>query len=158
VAPTILVGGLAGLPAFVGFGSAAPGVSVLGETIDLSAAGLLDYAFSVPQDGTINAISATFTVTAALSISIGSVSVQVQLYSAPATSSTFTAVAGATLTLAPPITIVAIGEVLSGLITGINAPVTAGTQLLLVVSAVNSSPLSIASTVTGSISAGVSIC
>jgi BclB C-terminal domain-containing protein len=153
-----LLGGLAGLPAFVGFGTAAPGISVLGNTIDLSAAGLLDYAFSVPQNGIINAISASFTVTAAVSISLGAATVQVQLYSAPATSEIFTLVPGATLTLAPSITIAAIGEVLSGIITGINVPITAGTQLLLVVSASNSSPLAIASVITGSLSAGVSIC
>ena len=155
VALATLVGGLAGIPSFVGFGSAAPGVSALGSTINLAALGLLNYAFSVPRNGTISAISATFTVTAGVFATLGAVSVQAQVYTAPANSGLFSST-GATVTLTPSMSLIAIGQVLSG-VANVSVPVTAGTQVLLVFSAVDSSILSAASTITGSVSAGLAI-
>jgi len=155
VALATVIGGLAGANSFVGFGTAAPGISIIGSTINLAGAGLLDYAFSAPRDGVITSISAIFTVTAGLFATLGSVSVRAQIYTAPANSTTFT-LTGAAVTLTPSMTLLSIGQVLSG-VASANVPITAGTQVLLVASAVDSSVLSAASTVTGSISAGIAI-
>ncbi len=69
VALTTIAGGLAGLPAFVGFGSNVQGLTVLGSTINITnAAGTLsNFAFQVPRDGIITSFSAFFSTTAALS-------------------------------------------------------------------------------------------
>jgi len=155
VALATAVAGLAGVNAFVGFGTAAPGISIIGSQINLASAGLLDYAFSLPRDGTITSISATFTVTAGVFLTLGSVSVQAQIYTAPANSNLFTATA-TSVSLSPSITLLSIGQVLSGVATT-SVPITAGTQILLVISANDSSILSAVSTVTGSISAGLAI-
>jgi BclB C-terminal domain-containing protein len=153
-----LAGGLAGIPAYVGFGNSAPGLVVLGNPIDLaSGTGLANFAWTIPQDGTITAIAAQFTVIAAVSLSVGTVSVEAQLYRAPAGSSDFTELAGTTVTLNPPLSTIAIGTVVSGLENGLSVPVTAGDNLLLVFSASNNSPLSLVSAIQGYASAGLTI-
>jgi len=67
---TTVAGELAGLPAFVGFGSSAQGLTLLGTTIDITNASgtLSNFAFQVPRAGIITSFSAFFSTTLALSL------------------------------------------------------------------------------------------
>ncbi|WP_051624296.1 exosporium glycoprotein BclB-related protein [Clostridium akagii] len=156
---TTIVGGLVGLPGFVGFGSSAQGIAVLGATIDLTGAGgtLLNFAFSVPRDGTITSIAAYFSTTAALSLVGTTITVNAQLYSSTTPNNTFVPIAGTLVTLSPSITgIVAIGAISNGILTGLSIPVSAQTRLLMVFST-TATGLALINTVAGYASAGVTI-
>ncbi|MBW7462092.1 hypothetical protein K0U00_49395, partial [Paenibacillus sepulcri] len=113
-----IVEGVAGTAGLLGFGSSASTVTLLDGTIDLTGTALgplLDFAFSMPRDGTISAISAFFSNTVALALGATVATITAQLYSAPATSNVFTPIPGAAVTLAPPLTgAVALGGISSG--------------------------------------------
>ncbi|MDE7053017.1 MAG: bclB domain-containing protein [Lachnospiraceae bacterium] len=159
VALTTIAGGLAGLPAFVGFGSNVQGLTVLGSTINITnAAGTLsNFAFQVPRDGTITSFSAFFSTTAALSLVGSTVTVNAQIYQSTAPNNIFSPIAGTLINLAPSLSgIVSIGTLLNGALTGLSIPVTAQTRLMLVFSA-TASGLSLINTVAGYASAGLSI-
>ena len=152
---TTIAGGLVGTTGLVSFGSNLSGVSIVGGTIDLTS--LTDYAFSVPRNGTITSLAAFFSTTAALSLVGSTITITAQLYESTTPSNTFTPMAGAVATLAPALTgILAIGTISSGLTSDLSIPVTAGTRLLLVFSA-TAAGLSLANTVAGYVSAGLSI-
>lgn len=156
---TTIAGGLVGTPGFVGFGSSAPGVSIVGGVIDLTnAAGTLtNFAFSMPRAGTITSISAFFSTTAALSLVGSTVTITATLYQSTAPNNSFTAVPGAVVTLAPAITgVIAIGTISSGTTTGLSIAVTNQTRLLLVFTA-TAAGLSLVNTVAGYASAGIAI-
>ncbi|WP_342333184.1 exosporium glycoprotein BclB-related protein [Pedobacter sp. FW305-3-2-15-E-R2A2] len=156
---TTIAGGLAGTPSFVGFGSSAPSLSILGSTIDLTGAAgtLLNFAFSMPRSGTIKSMSAYFSTTAALSLIGTTVSITAQLYSATTPNNSFTAVPGASVTLAPSLSgIISIGAISNGITTGLNIPVTAETRFLLVFST-SAAGISLLTTTAGYASAGLSI-
>lgn len=151
VALTSLVGGLAGIPFFIGFGTAIPSPVVLGTTIDLT--GLINEAFSVPRAGSITAISAAYTITTALSIAT-TATVNAQVYRAPAGSNTFSPT-GISVNLAPTLTnLLTVGTTLSGSASFAPVPVSVGDRLLMVFS-VSGAPL--AATVIGTASAGITI-
>ncbi|GGM84974.1 hypothetical protein GCM10010967_16140 [Dyadobacter beijingensis] len=152
---TTLLGGLAGTTSVIGFGSSAAGISLVGGLID--ATGLTNMAFSVPRAGNITSISGFFSNTVALALIGATVTLQGQLYSAPPGSNSFAPVPGAIVSLAPGFTgILAIGTTSTGITSGLNIPVTAGTRLLLVLSA-SGTGIPIATTVSGYFSAGVGI-
>jgi len=154
----ILAGGLAGTPAYVGFGSSAPGLSAFGSSVSLiGSSGLLNFAFTMPRNGTITGISADFTVLAGTSLGFGSTFVQVQLYLAPAGSTTFAPIAGTAMTLQPGVGLISVGQLLTGnLTTGIN--VSQGDQLLMVFGATNNGGILVAAgSINGYASAGVAI-
>lgn len=157
---TVLLTGLAGTVGLVGFGNVANTALVGGTTIDLTGATgtLLNMAFSVPRAGTITSISAYFSVTAALSLLTSSVTVNAQLFrSATPATNTFTAIAGTNVALTPSLTgIISIGAIARGLISGLSIPVTAGDRLLMVFS-VTGTGLTVATTVAGYASAGITI-
>jgi BclB C-terminal domain-containing protein len=157
VVMTTTLGGLAGTPAFVGFGSSASGLTALGPVIDLTgAAGTqLDEAFSMPRDGTITSISAYFSNTVALTLIGSAVTIYAQVYISTTPNNTFTSVA--VVTLGPALTgNVAIGTIANGITTGLNIPVTAQTRVLVVFST-TSVGLSLVNTVSGYASAGLGI-
>ncbi|WP_312281182.1 exosporium glycoprotein BclB-related protein, partial [Oscillibacter sp.] len=159
VAPTALLTGLVGLPAVVSFGHSTVLPNILGATIDLTgAAGLMaNMSFSMPRDGVITDITAYFSTVVALSLIGGAATVTAQLYASTTPDNTFSPVAGTAVTLAPAFSgLVAIGDIASGSLTGLNIPVTAETRLLLVFS-VTTTGLAIATTVTGYASGGVNI-
>ena len=156
---TTIAGGLVGTPGFVGFGSSAPGVSIVGGIIDLTnAAGTLtNFAFSMPRAGTITSISAFFSTTAALSLVGSTVTITATLYQSTAPNNSFTAVPGATVALAPAISgVIAIGTISSGTTTGLSIAVTNQTRLLLVFTA-TAAGLSLVNTIAGYASAGIAI-
>ena len=108
-----------------------------GTTIDLTnAAGTLtNFAFSVPRDGTITALSAFFSTTAALSLTGSTITIRAQLYQSTTPNNIFSPIAGAVVTLAPALTgVISIGSLSNGLTSGLSIPVTARTRLLLVFS------------------------
>ena len=107
--------GVAGTPAYVAFGANAPGVDVFGNPIQLFSSGTAtNMAFTVPRAGTITDISASFTVLGAVSIALGTTYVQAQLYLAPAGNDTFSPIPETLLTLEPGITLLSVGQLLSG--------------------------------------------
>lgn len=159
VALTTIAGGLAGLPAFVGFGSSVQGLTVLGTTINITnAAGTLsNFAFQVPRAGIITSFSAFFSTTAALSLVGSTVTVNAQIYQSTTPNNVFSPIAGTLINLTPSLTgAISIGTLLNGSLTGLNIPVTAQTRLMLVFSA-TASGLTLINTVAGYASAGLSI-
>ncbi len=156
---TTIAGGLAGIPAFVGFGSSAQGLTVLGATIDITnAAGTLsNFAFQVPRAGTITSFSAFFSTTAALSLIGSTVTVTAQIYQSVTPNNVFSPIAGTLVNLTPSLTgVISIGTLLNGSLTGLSIPVTARTRLMLVLSA-TASGLTLLNTVAGYASAGLGI-
>ena len=152
---TTVLGGLISTNSLIGFGTATPGVTIVGNTLPLGI--LANEAFSVPRDGVITSLAAHFTVTG---ISVAALTapttIVAQLFSAPVNSNTFTAVPGALVQLAPVLNgIITIGTPVSG-ISNFIAPVTAGTRLVMVFYAV-SGPGAILSAITGSARAGITI-
>ncbi|MER2029079.1 MAG: exosporium glycoprotein BclB-related protein [Solibacillus sp.] len=151
---TTLVGGLVGTTSLIGFGTAIPGITIVGNTIDLS--GVITEAFSVPRNGSITAISASFTETAGLNLGLGSVSVTAQIYRAPAGSSIFTAT-NARVTLTPPFTgLVTIGQTSYGSANVPPVPVAQGDRLLMVYSLAGTG-ITVVTALTGTASAGITI-
>ncbi len=156
---TTIAGGLAGLPAFVGFGSSAQGLTLLGATIDITNASgtLSNFAFQVPRAGIITSFSVFFSTTAALSLVGSTVTVNAQIYQSVTPNNVFAPIAGTLISLAPSLTgVISVGTLLNGTLTGLNIPVTAQTRLMLVLSA-TASGLSLVNTVAGYASAGLGI-
>ncbi|WP_157265645.1 exosporium glycoprotein BclB-related protein [Paenibacillus sp. FJAT-27812] len=159
ITATTVIGGSVGTVSLVGFGLALPGVVLSGTSIDLTGTVLgpiLDFAFSVPRDGTIDSLSAFFSNTATVNLLTASVTLTAQLYSAPLGSNTFNPVAGAAVVFAPITGLLALGSTRTGLASALAIPVTAGTRLLLVYSA-DTDDLELAAAVIGYASAGLSI-
>lgn len=147
--------GLVGTTSLVGFGSALPGVSVLGGAIDLS--NISNYAFSVPRAGTITSLSAFFSTTVGLSLVGSTVTVTAQVYKSSGPNNSFAPVPGAIVSLAPGLTgLVSLGTTANGITTGLSIPVSAQDRLLLVFSS-TASGLSLVNVVTGYASAGLTI-
>ena len=149
-----MLGGLVGLPSFIGFGFAVPGVTVLGATIDLL--GLNNVAFSMPRDGVINSISAFFSVTAGLAITGTTITVNAQLYSSPTPNDDFTPIVGTEVALSPLVGPIVIGDTANGTLTGLNIPVTNQTRILMVFS-ITADGITLVNTVLGQASAGITI-
>ncbi len=159
VSLTTIAGGLAGLPAFVGFGSNAQGLTLLGSTIDITNASgtLSNFAFQIPRAGIITSFSAFFSTTVALSLVGSTVAIRAQIYQSPTPNNVFSPIAGTLINLTPSLSgVISIGTLLNGSLTGLNIPVTAQTRLMLVFSA-TASGLSLLNTVVGYASAGLSI-
>jgi BclB C-terminal domain-containing protein len=159
VSMTSIVGGLAGTPAFIGFGTSATGLTELGATIDLTGGPGVDLnmAFSMPMDGTITNIAAYFSTTVALTLVGSTITITAQLYSSTTPDNTFTAIPGAVVTLAPALTgVIALGTISNGITTGLSIPVTSQTRLLMVYS-ITATGLTLINTVAGYASGGLTI-
>ena len=153
VALTSVLGGAIGTTSLIGFGSAVPGISLIGADIDLL--GLINYSFSVPRAGNLTAISASFTTTVSLTI-LSPATVQARIYRAPSGSTLFSPTS-ALVNLTPAIpALAAIGTYRSGTATFAPIPVAAGDRLLMVFS-ITTTGFTLATVVTGSASAGLSI-
>lgn len=153
---TTVAAGLISLPSLIGFGTAIPSTAgILGGILDLT--GLLNEAFQVPRAGSITAISASFTTTVALDLLAGSATITAQVYRAPAGSSVFTAT-NAAVNLLPAITgPLAVGTVSSASADVAPIPVAPGDRLLMVYTVTASEGLPLATVITGSASAGITI-
>ncbi|WP_304488709.1 exosporium glycoprotein BclB-related protein [Dyadobacter sp. CY261] len=152
---TTILGGLVGTTSVVGFGSSAPGISLVGGVIDATL--LTNFAFVAPRAGTITSLSGFFSNTVGLALIGTSLNIQAQLFSAPVGSNSFSPVPGAVVNLAPALSgILSVGFTASGTTSGLSIPVTAGQRFLLVYSA-TATGIGLINTVTGYASAGVGI-
>ncbi|MDU1422050.1 exosporium glycoprotein BclB-related protein [Clostridium sporogenes] len=152
VALVTVLGGLANTGALLGFGSSSAGVTVSAGTITLSPT-VSDFAFVAPRAGTITSLAGFFSATVAVNL-LSPVQIRLTLYTAPAGSNTFTPV-GTPLLLTPALGVIVIGTTASG-ITAENIPVAAGEKILLVADS-DTLGISLASLITGYISAGITI-
>jgi BclB C-terminal domain-containing protein len=153
---TTVIGELIGTTTLLGFGSSVTGVSLIGGTINTTT--IANMAFSMPRDGTITSLAAYFSTTVALSLIGTTVTLTAQLYASSAPNNTFFPIPGALVVLSPTLTgLVGIGSISSGITTGLNIPVAAGTRLLMVFAADVTAGIDVATTVTGFASAGVAI-
>lgn len=151
---TTLAGGLQGDVVIVGFGENEV-TQVIGGVID--ATSLDSLAFSVPRDGTLTSVSTFFTLTSAMSLVGTSITVSCSVFSSPTPDNNFAAVPGTLTTLAPSLTgIVSLGTTMSGILTGLNIPVTAETRLMLVCGS-TAAGITLINTVQGEFSGGISI-
>lgn len=148
-----ITGGLVSTASVIGMGSAVPGVSIAGNTIDLT--GIVTESFSIPRAGNITGISASFTVAAGITL-LGTTTVNAKVYKAPAGSSVFTAT-NATVNLAPSFTgLLEIGDTTFASETLVPIPVEQGERLIMVIS-IETSGVAIAQVLTGTVSAGITI-
>lgn len=156
ITPVVLataVGGLVGLGSLIGFGTAVPDVTILNNMIDLSA--VVTEAFAVPRNGSITAISASFTALEAITV-LGNASITAQVYRAPAGSTMFTAT-NARVVLTPPFTgLLTLGQTSFASANIAPVPVAQGDRLVMVYTLSGSGILDIAE-VTGTASAGITI-
>lgn len=168
---TTVLGGLAGLHAFIGFGNFATGASILGDSIDLMEAAIAEtnagshkgsialshFAFAMPRDGRITAFTAFFHTTEGVSLLGSCVTLQATLYQAEPCGCPFTPIPGACLDLEPELKgILTIGACSRAIAIGLSIPVATGTRLLLVFSA-KATGLSLVNTVNGFAGGGVAI-
>jgi BclB C-terminal domain-containing protein len=156
---TTIAGGLVGTGGVLGFGSSVSGVSLTGGTIDLTGGVglLLNFAFSMPRDGTITSIAAYYSNVVALDLTGSTITISAELYSSSTPDNIFIPVPGTQVTLAPDLTgAVALGATSNGILSGLSIPITAETRLLMVISA-TAAGLSLINVVTGYASAGITI-
>ncbi|MES2650034.1 MAG: exosporium glycoprotein BclB-related protein [Bacteroidota bacterium] len=113
-----------------------------------------NYAFVMPRDGTITALSAHFTLTTPFT-SFATMLISAQLYISPADSDVFTPVP-LQLTTIPSLSFALPGTTTRGITTGLSIPVTAQSRILLVFYAFSFGDLA-ANTVVGFASAGLNI-
>lgn len=140
------------LPSQVGFGTAVPGIAILGNTIDLSA--IVTEEFNVPRAGNITAISASFKETIGITLT-GTATINARIYKASGNTSTFTATdASVDLVATGPISI---GQVLSNSATFAPIPVAIGDRLVMIFSITLSTGLVNVVVFTGTASAGITI-
>ena len=112
------------------------------------------FAFSVPRNGTVTSLAARFVASQPTQV-YSPFAIIAELYSADVTS-TFFSPAGASVVLEPrPPGFIQRGDQFSGILTGLNIPVTAQTRLLLVFRCRGCAPAGIS--VIGHANAGVSI-
>lgn len=153
---TTVLGGLLNTSSILGFGDSTSGLSAVGGLIDLT--GSDNFAFSVPRDGIITSMSAFFSTTIGASLIGSTVTVSAHLFQSTTPDNDFTEVPGAVVTLTPVYNgLVTIGQISSGVTTGLAVPVTAGTRLMVVFSSDVTAGLDIASNLTGNTSAGLAI-
>ena len=153
---TTTLGGIANTSSSIGFGFNVPGIIVLGNEINLL--DLSNTAFIVPRDSTLEGVFAFFSVTAALALVGSEVTVSVRVFESTTPDNAFTEIAAAATPLTPTLTgLISVGDILTGSTTGIGYPLTAGTRLLVVVSAEVTGGLDIATAVAGQVSAGLDI-
>jgi len=151
--------GLTGIIALIGFGSSGSTLTTLSGNIDITGgpSELLNFAFSVPRDGTITSISAYFSTVDALSLVGSEITIKAQLYSSNVPNNIFLPIPGSIVTLAPVLTgVVPVGDVSNGITSNISIPITVGTRLLLVFSTTATGE-SLINTVLGYASAGLTI-
>jgi len=144
--------------AISGFGNSAS-VPLTAGQIDLtgSPGSEVNFAFSMPSDGVITAISGFFSSTTAPALIGTTITLSASLYCSPTPDNIFTSLPGANVVLAPGLTgLVPIGTISSGLSSGLNIPVTAGTRCLMTYSA-SASGLALANTIDGYVSGGVTV-
>lgn len=145
--------GLVGVPSLIGFGTATPGVTIVGNTIDLSA--VVTEAFAVPRAGNITAISASFKELLGVTL-LGTTTINARIYKATGNSAVYTAT-DASVNLTPSITgPVSVGQIFSASANLTPIPVAMGDRLVMVYS-ITVSGVTVVQVLTGTASAGITI-
>ena len=153
VALATVAGGLVGLPWLIGFGTATPGVAIVGNTIDLSP--VVTEAFAVPRAGNITAISASFKELLGVNL-VGTTTINARIYKATGNSAIFTAT-DASVNLAPSVTgAISIGQIFAASANIAPVPVAMGDRLVMVYS-LTVSGVTVVQVLTGTASAGITI-
>ena len=156
---TTIAGGLIGNASIIGFGNSATNIPIVNGTIDLTGsilAPVINFAFSVPRDGTITSLAAYFSNDVSLDLIGSSITITAELYISTTPNNIFHST-GASVALQPPLSgIISLGDISSGIASGLSIPVSAGDRLLLVFSTV-AQGVSLINTVIGYASAGVAI-
>jgi BclB C-terminal domain-containing protein len=156
-----ILGGFLNERALVGSGSCVSGVTQPGGNINLSKTTdpnvPLNQAFSVPRNGVITSMSASFSTTSAVDFPISTVEISAQLYYSNTPNNTFSPLPGAVVALAPRLSTSPFGTIVSGEATGLSISVTARTRLLLVFSADVRESFDAITTIIGYASASVAI-
>jgi len=133
--------GTASVACEIGFGGSAFLNLLTGSLDTLNLNDVVDLSFVAPRDGTITALSASFSNTIALSLGTASITITAQLYSTKSGSNIFTPVSGANVVLSPAFTgTVDIGTVSAGSKTGLSIQVTTPTRYLLLFSSESKGP------------------
>lgn len=154
VALSTIAGGLLGTTSYIGFGTAVPGIALVGTDIILT--GLINEAFSVPRPGSITSISAAFQETLGITV-IGTATIRAQIYRAVAGSNTFSPTS-ALVDLGPISGILTIGALFSAASSSFApVPVAVGDRLLLKFSATATGVGTLINAFVGSVSAGITI-
>lgn len=113
-------------------------------------------AFSFSRSGKITAISASFTTTIGINSLAGITTINARIYLAPEGSTVFTAT-NATVDLAPSFSgIISTGETAFGSAIITPVPLTMGDRLLMVFS-ISTNGVTVAQTITGTVSAGITV-
>lgn len=145
---TTTIGGQPEDAAVLGFGNS--------QSVNLSnltnAAG---FAFPVPSDGKITALSASFSTSGALNLVATTVSLSAEIYKSTSNGA-FHLVPNGKATLPGLTGLLAIGETGTSTVSGLNIPVEAGDRLLLVFNA-SATGLSVVTTISGYASASIEI-
>lgn len=157
VALTTTLGGLTSTGVALGFGYAMP-LTVPGPGLPIDLTGsVTTAAFVMPRQGTITSLSGSFSTTTT-SILIGSnITVMGQLYQCDQSSNLFTPIPGAVVYFSPTLSdVVAVGQTATGVNNGLSIPVAQGTKLMMVYSS-SISGLTVATSITGTISGAINI-
>ena len=144
-----------GVPSFVGFGSAVAGNQALTESIDMSM--ISNYAFSMPTDGTIDRLTAFFSTSIPSDLTNTEVTISARLYISETPNNTFTEIPGTILNLTPTLTgNVPVNSIVTGSLTDLNIPVSAGSRLLFVIAASSTGDI-FQNSIIGYVSGGIGI-
>lgn len=120
-----------GVPAFIGFGSSAPGKDIVSTTIDITT--LPNLAFSIPRNGTINSFSAYFSISDSINLTNATATIGARIYRSLVPNNIFVQIPETVIDLTPSITgIVTQGTILTGSLTNLNIPIFANERLLIV--------------------------
>lgn len=154
-----LLSGSADTGAVIGFGVSTSSVLVTGNTINLGGAttAAVNAAFSLPSNAIVNALSGFFHNVVALALPTETLTVHIQLYhETPAVGpDLFNAVPGASVDLVIGGTVLT-GATFRGTVSGLNFPVNVGDRLLLAAT-VTAAGVTLVTTATGYISAGLQL-
>ncbi|WP_197144353.1 hypothetical protein [Lysinibacillus sphaericus] len=126
---------------------------IIGNTRNLT--GFFIEAFSVPREGNITAISATFTLITG-QISDGTATIRAQIFRAPEGSNIYTAT-NASVDLNPPLTGTVLGEISYASANISPVPVSSGDQLLMLFYISSKTGNSVIYELRGNASAGINI-
>ncbi|MFF2794878.1 exosporium glycoprotein BclB-related protein [Lysinibacillus xylanilyticus] len=137
----------------IGFSSAINDVVIIGNTRDLT--GFFIEAFTVPREGKITAISATFSLITG-QVSDGTATIRAQIFLAPEGSNIFTGTS-ASIDLAPPLTGTVLGEISYASANISPVPVSPGDQLLMLFYISSKTGNSVIYVLRGNASAGIKI-
>ncbi|MEN9548617.1 MAG: hypothetical protein RIR12_1208 [Bacteroidota bacterium] len=155
---TTSVVGAVGTVSLVGFGNTVSGISLSGGNIDLTGGiGVnTNYGFTIPRSATVKSISVVYTNVVGLSLIGSTITLRAQLYISDNSSNTYTPITGAFVDLSPGLSgTISLGSLHTGTASGLSIPVAANSRLIFVVSA-TATGSSLANTVVGYISGGVS--